>query len=162
MGPLNNADVAVKTARHVADALSRGAALVAGGDAEPGRPTELYWRATVLDNVPRDAVVAREETFGPVAPMITVASLEDAIALTDDLPYGLMASIYTADAGTGLRYADSVRAAWVNINESSNYWETHLPFGGGGGSVSGVGRVGGRYALQALTQVRTVVLSGLA
>lgn len=72
-----------------------------------------------------------------------------------------MASIYTADAGTGLRYADAVRAAWVNVNESSNYWETHLPFGGGGGSASGVGRVGGRYAMEALTQVRTVVLSGL-
>jgi len=74
-----------------------------------------------------------------------------------------MASIYTANAATGLRYADAVRAAWVNINESSNYWETHLPFGGGGGggSASGVGRVGGRYALEALSQVRTVVLSGL-
>jgi acyl-CoA reductase-like NAD-dependent aldehyde dehydrogenase len=71
-------------------------------------------------------------------------------------------SIYTADAGTGLRYADAVRAAWVNINESSNYWETHLPFGGGGGGVSGVGRVGGRYAMEALSQVRTVVLSGLS
>jgi hypothetical protein len=57
---------------------------------------------------------------------------------------------------------DAVRAAWVNVNESSNYWETHLPFGGGGGSASGVGRVGGRYAMEALSQVRTVVLSGLA
>jgi hypothetical protein len=94
--------------------------------------------------------------------VIAVSSLEDAITLTDDLPYGLMASIYTADAGTGLRYADAVQAAWVNVNESSNYWETHLPFGGGGGSASGVGRVGGRYAMEALSQVRTVVLSGLA
>ena len=162
MGPLNNAGVADKTARHVADALARGAGLVTGGGAEPGRPTALYWQPTVLDNVPRDAVIAREETFGPVAPVITIASLEDAITLTDDLPYGLMASIYTADAGTGLRFADAVRAAWVNINESSNYWETHLPFGGGGGSASGVGRVGGRYAMEALSQVRTVVLSGLA
>ena len=162
MGPLNNADVAAKTARHLADALARGADLITGGAAEPGRPTTLYWQPTVLDNVPRDAVVGREETFGPVAPVIAVRSLEDAITLTDDLPYGLMASIYTADAGTGLRYADAVRAAWVNVNESSNYWETHLPFGGGGGSVSGVGRVGGRYAMEALTQVRTVVLSGLA
>src|ERR1700721_475128 len=160
MGPLNNAGVAAKTARHVADALARGADLITGGGAAPGRPTALYWQPTVLDNVPRDALVAREETFGPVAPVIAVASLEDAITLTDDLPYGLMASIYTADASTGLRYADAVRAAWVNINESSNYWETHLPFGGGGGSASGVGRVGGRYAMEALSQVRTVVLSG--
>jgi succinate-semialdehyde dehydrogenase/glutarate-semialdehyde dehydrogenase len=162
MGPLNNGDVAAKTARHVADALARGADLVAGGSAEAGRPTALYWRPTVLDNVPRDAVVAREETFGPVAPVIAVASLEDAIALTNDLPYGLMASIYTADAGTGLRFADAIRAAWVNVTESSNYWETHLPFGGGGGSASGVGRVGGRYAMEALTQIRTTVLSGFA
>ncbi len=160
-GAAEQRDVAAKTARHVADALARGADLVTGGGVEAGRPTELYWQPTVLDNVPRDAVVAREETFGPVAPVIAVASLEDAIALTDELPYGLMASIYTADARTGLRYADAVRAAWVNINESSNYWETHLPFGGGGGSASGVGRVGGRYALDALSQVRTVVLSGL-
>jgi acyl-CoA reductase-like NAD-dependent aldehyde dehydrogenase len=48
----------------------------------------------------------------------------------------------------------------VDVNESSNYWETHLPFGGGG-SASGVGRVGGRYAMEALSQVRTVVLSSL-
>ena len=109
----------------------------------PARPTALYWQPTVLDNVPRDAVVAREETFGPVAPVIAVSSLEDAIMLTDDLPYGLMASIYTADAGTGLRYADAVRAAWVNVNESSNYWETHLPFGGGGFISRPGGRGGG-------------------
>ena len=64
MGPLNNADVAAKTARHVADALGRGAELVAGGGAGPGLPTALYRQPTVLDNVPRDAVVAREETFG--------------------------------------------------------------------------------------------------
>ena len=95
-------------AGHVADALARGADLITGGGAEPGRPTALYWQPTVLDNVPRDAAVAREETFGPVAPAIAVASLQDAITLTDDLPYGLMASIYTADAGTGLRYADAV------------------------------------------------------
>lgn len=162
MGPLNNAAVAAKTARHVADALDRGARLVAGGSAEAGWPTDLYWQATIVDNVPRDAVIAREETFGPVAPVIAVASLADATALTNDLPYGLMASIYTADAGAALRYADAIRAAWVNVNESSNYWETHLPFGGGGGSLSGVGRVGGRYAMEALTQVRTTVLSGFA
>ena len=57
---------------------------------------------------------------------------------------------------------DRAEPAWVNINESSNYWETHLPFGGGGGSASGGGRVGGRYAMEALSQVRTIVLSGLS
>ena len=115
MGPLNNAGVAAKTARHVADALARGADLIACGGAEPVTSDGLVLAGeTVLDNVPRNAVVAREETFGPVAPVIIGSPpWKDVITLTDDLPYGLMASIYTANAGTGLRYADAVRAAWV-------------------------------------------------
>jgi acyl-CoA reductase-like NAD-dependent aldehyde dehydrogenase len=159
MGPLNNTAVADKMALHVRDALGRGADLVTGGACEPGRP--LYWQPTVLDNVSRDALVAREETFGPIAPVIPVESLDDAVALTNELPYGLMAAIYTRSAATGLRYADAVKSAWVNINESTNHWEPHLPFGGGAGTASGIGRVGGRYALESLTQTRTVVLGGV-
>ncbi|MGV9633088.1 aldehyde dehydrogenase family protein [Nocardia rhamnosiphila] len=161
MGPLNNGDVADKMSRHVADAVEHGADIVTGGSADPARPTPYYWQPTVVDNVARDALVAREETFGPIAPITPIRSLEDAITLTDDLPYGLMAAIYTRDPATGLRYSDSVRAAWVNINESTNYFESHLPFGGGAGSLSGVGKVGGRYALEALTQTKVVILNGL-
>ena len=162
MGPLNNEAVAAKMAHHVADAVERGAEIVCGGSPDPGHPTDLHWPPTLLTGVPRDAVVAQEETFGPIAPIIAVDSLADAIKLTNALPYGLMASIYTRDHAAGLRYADAIKAAWVNINESSNHWEPHLPFGGGAATLSGVGRVGGRYALEALTQTRTVVLGGLA
>lgn len=162
MGPLNNIGVATKMQAHVDDALGRGATLVHGGAVDSGRPTALYWQPTILADVPRDAVVAQEETFGPIAPVIGVDSLEDAIELTNSLPYGLMASIYTRDHARGLRYADSIKAAWVNINESSNHWEPQLPFGGGAGTLSGVGRVGGRYVLESLTQTRTVVLGGLS
>ena len=158
MGPLNNEGVAAKMDAHVADAVRRGASVVAGGARAGGYPTDLYWPATVLDGVPVDAVVANEETFGPIAPIVSISSLEQAIALTNSSPFGLLAAIYTADLRKGLRYADEVRAGLVNINETTNYWENHLPFGGRAGSDSGSGRVGGRNSFEVLTELQTVVI----
>jgi len=159
MGPLNNAGVAEKMDEHVADALDRGAAVVAGGERATGFPTDLYWTATILDGVPADALVATEETFGPVAPVVAIDSLEQAIELANASPYGLLAAIFTRDLARGLRFADSVHTGWVNVNESSNYWESHLPFGGRSGSASGIGRVGGSAPMEAFTELQTVVLS---
>lgn len=158
LGPLNNEGVAAKMDEHVDDAVARGARVVAGGQRAAGFPTDLYWPATVLDGVPADALVATEETFGPVAPVIAIDSLEQAIELTNASPYGLLAAIFTADIGKGLRFADEARTGLVNINETTNYWENHLPFGGRAGSLSGVGRVGGRYPFDALTDLQTVVI----
>jgi len=81
LGPLNNAGVAEKMDEHVADALERGAELVSGGARAEGFPTKLYWQPTILDGVPADSLVAREETFGPVAPVVAIDSLEQAIEL---------------------------------------------------------------------------------
>ncbi len=159
LGPLNNAGVAAKMDEHVADALERGAELVSGGSRAAGFPTDLYWQATILDRVPDDALVAQEETFGPVAPVVAIDSLEHAIELTNASPYGLLAAIFTRDLERGLRFADSVRTGWVNVNESSNYWEAHLPFGGRAGTASGIGRVGGTAPMEAFTELQTVVLS---
>ena len=160
LGPLNNAGVAEKMDEHVADALERGAAVVSGGSRAGGFPTDLYWPATILDGVPADALVAREETFGPVAPVVAIDSLEHAIELANASPYGLLAAIFTRDLARGLRFAESVRTGWVNVNESSNYWESHLPFGGRSGTASGIGRVGGTAPMEAFTELQTVVLSG--
>src|SRR6266566_1493787 len=159
MGPLNNAGVAEKMDEHVADALKRGAELVSGGARAEGFPTKLYWQPTILDGVPADSLVAQEETFGPVAPVVAIDSLEHAIELANASPYGLLAAIFTRDIAKGLRFADSVRTGWVNVNESSNYWETHLPFGGRAGTASGIGRVGGTAPMDAFTELQTVVLS---
>jgi acyl-CoA reductase-like NAD-dependent aldehyde dehydrogenase len=159
LGPLNNAGVAEKMDEHVADALERGAELVSGGSRAGGFPTDLYWQATILDGVPSEALVAQEETFGPVAPVVEIDSLEHAIELANASPYGLLAAIFTRDLSQGLRFADSVRTGWVNVNESSNYWEPHLPFGGRSGSESGIGRVGGAAPMEAFTELQTVVLS---
>jgi len=159
MGPLNNAGVAEKMDEHVADAVERGAEVVAGGARARGFPTDLYWQATVLDGVPTDALVATEETFGPVAPVVAIGSLEEAIELTNASPYGLLAAIFTRDLAKGLRFAEAARTGWVNVNDSSNYWESHLPFGGRSGTASGIGRVGGAAPMETFTELQTVVLA---
>jgi len=158
MGPLNNEGVAAKMDEHVADAVRRGATVIAGGERATGFPTDLYWPATILDAVPADARAAVEETFGPIAPVVEIDSLEHAIELTNESPYGLLAAIFTGDLYKGLRFAEQVHAGLVNINETTNYWENHLPFGGRAGTDSGSGRVGGRYSFEVLTELQTVVI----
>jgi acyl-CoA reductase-like NAD-dependent aldehyde dehydrogenase len=159
MGPLNNEPVAAKMDEHVGDAVARGASVVSGGARADGYPTSLYWQPTILTDVPADARVAVEETFGPIAPVVAIDSLEQAIALTNESPYGLLAAIFTANLQNGLEFADRVHTGWVNINESSNYWEAHLPFGGRAGTDSGIGRVGGSHVMQSFTELQTVVMS---
>ncbi|MGH2872106.1 MAG: aldehyde dehydrogenase family protein, partial [Solirubrobacteraceae bacterium] len=158
LGPLNNEPVAAKMDAHVTDAIDRGATVVAGGRRAREHPTDLYWPATILDGVPADALAATEETFGPIAPVVEIDSLRDAIRLTNESPYGLLAAIFTADLRRGLQFADEARTGLVNINETTNYWENHLPFGGRAGTASGIGRVGGRQALDTLTELQTVVI----
>src|SRR3954464_8297832 len=178
LGPLNNEPVAAKMDEHVQDAEQRGASVVAGGGradgltpprywAAPdilrgraaGFPPSLYGPATSLDGVPADAPAATEETFGPIAPIVGISSVEEAIDTTNRSGYGLLSAIFTKDLAQGLRFADEVRTGLVNINETTNYWENHLPFGGRAGTVSGIGRVGGRYPMETLTELQTVVVN---
>lgn len=159
MGPLNNEPVASKMDEHVGDALARGARVLSGGARGEGFPTDLYWQPTVLAGVPGDARVAVEETFGPVAPVVAIDSLQEAIDAANASPYGLLAAIFTADLARGLEFADRVRTGWVNINESSNYWEAHLPFGGRSGSDSGIGKVGGAHVMSSFTELQTIVIT---
>jgi succinate-semialdehyde dehydrogenase/glutarate-semialdehyde dehydrogenase len=157
MGPLNNEATAEKFDRHVADAVSRGAKLLTGGRRAGGFPTSLYAEPTVLDGVSLDMEIATEETFGPVVPIIEVASAAEALELTNSAPFGLTAAVFTADLERGLAFAEQARAGWVNINSSTNLWESHLPFGGRAGSVSGRGRVGGRFAMESFTEPKTIL-----
>jgi len=158
LGPVNNEPTAAKTERHVRDAVDHGAVVLAGGSRAPSNGSELFFEATVLDGVTPDMQIAREETFGPVAPVSTIRSVDEAIRAVNDSPYGLLSAIFTRDLGAGLRFAEAVRAGWVNVNEGTNYWESHLPFGGRAGSQSGVGRVGGRFSMDRLTELKTVVI----
>ncbi len=158
MGPVNNEPGAAKMDEHVADAVERGATVVVGGARAGGFPTDLYWQPTVLDDVPPDAIAATQETFGPIAPVLGIDSLEDAIEQTNAQTFGLMAAIFTKDLAAGMRFADSVHMGLVNVNETTNYWELHLPWGGRARSESGIGRVGGNYPMETLTELQTVLI----
>jgi len=160
MGPLNNEATAAKFDRHVADAVDRGAKLRHGGRRAPGFPTPLYAEPTVLDGVTADMLIATEETFGPVVPIVEVTSAAQALELTNSSPFGLTAAVFTGDLERGLAFAEQARAGWVNVNASTNLWESHLPFGGRSGSVSGRGRVGGRFAMEAFTEPKTILYPG--
>jgi acyl-CoA reductase-like NAD-dependent aldehyde dehydrogenase len=156
MGPLNNEPTAAKFDRHIADALARGARVCCGGRRAAGFPTRLYAEPTVLDGVTPGMAIEQEETFGPVIPVVEVRSAAQALELTNASPFGLTAAVFTEDLERGLGFAERARAGWVNINASTNLWESHLPFGGRAGSVSGRGRVGGRYPMETFTEPKLV------
>jgi acyl-CoA reductase-like NAD-dependent aldehyde dehydrogenase len=158
LGPLNNEATAQKMDLHVSEALDRGADLVSGGVRAEGFPTRLYYRPTVLDKVTEEMQVAREETFGPVVPVTAIQDETEALRIVNSSPYGLLSAVWTRNLARGLCFAESVRTGWVNINATTNHWESHLPFGGRAGSQSGVGRVGGRYPMETFTELKTVVV----
>ena len=159
MGPVNNTRTAEKTERHLQDAIARGARLELGGRRATGMGSDLFFEPTVLDRVTDAMAIAREETFGPVVPITAIDGEAEALAIVEGSGYGLLASVFTQDLGRGLRFAESARAGWVNINEGTNYWESHLPFGGRAGSQSGLGRVGGRFSIERLTELKTIVVN---
>jgi succinate-semialdehyde dehydrogenase/glutarate-semialdehyde dehydrogenase len=158
LGPLNNEPTAAKMDRHIADALGQGAKLLYGGARAKGFPTSLYYEPTVLDGVTLDMQVAREETFGPIIPIATITHEDQALELVERSEYGLLSAIFTRDLRRALRFAEEVHTGWVNVNESTNWWEIHLPFGGRAGSRSGFGRVGGRFSIERMTDLKTIVI----
>jgi acyl-CoA reductase-like NAD-dependent aldehyde dehydrogenase len=159
MGPLNNPGVARKVAEHVDDALRRGAAALTGGKRPDGAASPLYFEPTVLTGVSRDAVINTEETFGPVAPLIAYDTDAEAFEIARDNRYGLVSSVFTQDIDRAFRYIEEMPTGIVNINDTSNYWELHIPFGGLSGKDSGTGRVGGRHALMAMCDLKTATFT---
>jgi acyl-CoA reductase-like NAD-dependent aldehyde dehydrogenase len=159
MGPLNNERTAAKTERQVGEAVERGATLHTGGRRAPDLGSDLFFQPTVLDRVTEQMEIAREETFGPVVPITPIDGEDEALDIVERSPYGLLTSVFTRDLARGLKFAEAARAGWVNINEGTNYWESHLPFGGRAGSQSGLGRVGGRFSIERLTELKTIVVN---
>jgi len=140
MGPLNNEPTAAKMDRHLADAADRGAEILTGGGRAPGFPTDLYYDFTMIDRVPEEAMVAREESFGPVLPILTAHDDADAAAMANRTHLGLQAAVFTSSLKKAFWYADRVRSGTVVINDSTDFWETFQPFGGAAGTDTGWGR----------------------
>jgi acyl-CoA reductase-like NAD-dependent aldehyde dehydrogenase len=143
VGPMNNEPTAQKMDRHLEDAISKGAEVVVGGARDSGRPTELYYQPTVVDGVGVDTLINRDETFGPIVPLITVGSDEEALAVANDSYLGLQAAVYTKSLKRAFRFLDNLQVGNVVVNDSTDYWEAHEPFGGAAGTRTGWGRIGG-------------------
>ncbi|HEX6700935.1 MAG TPA: aldehyde dehydrogenase family protein [Gaiellaceae bacterium] len=158
VGPMNNEPTARKMDLHLEDAVAQGASVVVGGRRAPDRPTRLYYEPTVVTEVGTDTLLNREETFGPIVPLIRVGSDEEALAVANDSHLGLQAAVYTSSLKRAFRYLDSLRVGNVVVNDSTDYWESHEPFGGSSGTRSGWGRIGGRYTMLDMTDLKTVVL----
>jgi vanillin dehydrogenase len=151
IGPVINQQHLDKIRDHVDDAVAKGAQVLCGG-----KSAQLFFQPTVLTNVTRDMKVMREETFGPIAPIVIVDSADEAIALANDTEYGLSAGIMTRDEERGLAIARRLQTGMVHINDSSVNDEPHVPFGGVRGS--GLGRHGGRAGIDQFTEVRWITL----
>jgi len=149
-GPLINRAAVDKVLAHVRQAVAAGAELVTGGDIASG----LTVRPTVLLNPPRDGAVWREESFGPVASIVVVDSLEEAIAVANDSEYGLSAAVLTHNIQWGFRAARGIRAGSVHIGMHAFQSNALAPIGGYG--MSGLGRSGGKYSTEEFTELKWV------
>jgi acyl-CoA reductase-like NAD-dependent aldehyde dehydrogenase len=156
MGPLNNEKVALKVREHVEDAVARGASVLAGGKARPDLGSKLFFEPTIVTGVTRDMRLNREETFGPIVPIIAFDDDDEALDLALDSSYGLSIGLFTQSLDRAMRFGEAIPAGIVNVNAGSTYWELHLPFGGGSGTQSGVGRLGGRLTLEAMTELKMI------
>ncbi|CAJ0866765.1 succinate-semialdehyde dehydrogenase / glutarate-semialdehyde dehydrogenase [freshwater sediment metagenome] len=157
VGPLIEAAAIEKVERHISDAVAHGATVLTGGarHALGG----LFFQPTVLANVPSDAVIFQEETFGPVAPVIPFETEEEAIRLANATPYGLAAYFYSGDVARIFRVAEKLEFGMVGVNESLISTEV-APFGGV--KQSGLGREGSRYGLDDYLEIKYVCLGGMS
>ncbi|MGH8937101.1 MAG: aldehyde dehydrogenase family protein [Acidimicrobiia bacterium] len=158
MGPITNEPTAAKMDQHLADAREKGAEVIFGGERAEDLPTRLYYRPTVVDGVTPAMSLNREETFGPVAPVMAFSDEEEALQWANDSPLGLVGSVFTRDIGRAMHMAEALECGVVNVNETSAYWQPHTPFGGYAGKQSGIGRIGGVYTLLEMTQLKTIVV----
>jgi succinate-semialdehyde dehydrogenase / glutarate-semialdehyde dehydrogenase len=154
VGPLIDQPSREKVAELVQDALAKGATRVVGGEIPDGRG--YFYPPTVLGDVPGDARVNREEIFGPVAPVGSFESEEDAIARANDTEYGLVAYVFTRDIKRALRVCEALETGMVGLNQGmvSN---AGAPFGGV--KQSGIGREGGKEGLEEFLETKYVAVS---
>ena len=157
MGPVNNRPTLKKVEDHVADAVAKGAKVVAGGKRVPGMPTDLYYYPTVVDGVTPDMKFNTVETFGPTAPILEFSDLDEALELANAPRYGLSMAIHTANLRVAMEAAKRLKSGQVCINEPVYSWDYMNPWGGF--RNSGLGRIAGRWTLDAFSELKTVMIN---
>jgi len=155
-GPLIDANALAKVEEHVADALSKGATLTLGGKRHALGGT--FYEPTILADVTPAMMVAREETFGPVAPLFKFSTEAEAIAMANDTEFGLAAYLYTRDLARSWRVSEAIEYGIVGINTGIISTEV-APFGGV--KESGTGREGSKYGILDYTEIKYVCVGGV-
>lgn len=151
MGPLIDPAALAKVEAHLADASQKGARIVVGGE-RPGGPG-YFFEPTILTDTTPDMRLMAEETFGPVAPITTFATEDEAIEQANALPFGLTAYAYTDDLNRAIRLAERLAYGLVGINDNRP-GSVQTPFGGW--KESGIGREGGREGLEEFLETKTI------
>lgn len=149
MGTLIDENAAQRVESWVREATQAGAKVLTGGERQG-----CSMRPTVLENVPLDAKVHREEVFGPTVNLYRVKELDDTIAQVNSLPFGINAAMFTTDLNVAFRAAREFEAGSVIINDSTDYRLDAMPFGGV--KQSGIGREGIRYTIEEMTEPKVV------
>jgi len=147
IGPLVNAQGLEKVQAHVSDAIGKGARAAIGGRALHG----LYFEPTVLTGIKPDMLLMREETFGPVAPLISFSTDAEAVRLANATPYGLASYLWTRDLGRAMRVGEALEYGIVGVNDGVPS-TAQAPFGGR--KNSGIGREGGRWGMDEFLDVK--------
>ncbi len=155
-GPLINEAAVLKVEEHIADAVSKGARVIAGGQRHALGGS--FFEPTVLIDVPREALVFSDETFGPVAPLFRFTSEQEALTMANDTPFGLAAYVYARDVGTIFRVIEGLEVGMIGVNEGIISTEV-APFGGV--KASGLGREGSLYGIEDYLEIKYVALGGL-
>ncbi len=155
-GPLINPEAVKKVETHIADAVGKGARIVTGGHRH--KLGGNFFEPTILADVPKDAVVFHEETFGPVAPLFRFNTEEEAIALANDTEFGLASYFYSRDIGRIIRVAEALEYGIVGANEGIISTEV-APFGGV--KQSGLGREGSKYGIEDYLEIKYLTLGGI-
>lgn len=150
-GPLIDRKAIAKVQEHISDAVSKGATVVAGGEPIGGN----FFQPTILANVPAQAKVAKEETFGPLAPVFRFTDEQEVIALSNDTEFGLAAYFYAKDLGRVFRVGEALEYGIIGINTGIISTEV-APFGGI--KASGIGREGSKYGIEDYLEIKYLCL----
>jgi succinate-semialdehyde dehydrogenase/glutarate-semialdehyde dehydrogenase len=155
-GPLIDLNAVQKVEQQIQDALSKGARLGAGG--KRVGETGFFFEPTILLDVTTDMEIASEETFGPVAPLFSFSTEEEAIALANDTPYGLASYFFSRDIGRCWRVSEALEYGMVGVNTGIMSTES-APFGGI--KESGIGREGSKYGIDEYLEQKYLCLGGI-
>jgi aldehyde dehydrogenase (NAD+) len=159
VGPVITAHAAERIAGDIESAKQDGAQLLAGGErlSDNGRGRGHFVAPTLFGGVDPSSHLGQEELFGPVLGVIPVDSMDEAVAVANQVKFGLSASIFTRDLGKALAFIREIQAGIVHVNSETPGAEPHVPFGGMKGSSS-YSREQGKSAREFFTQVKTVYL----